>query len=85
MTWGIYTISIFNSDVLRFLAAFYVNGLGSGTVGSGTVATKSLQFFSEGKFTATNIYTSQITIVPNQQGDAVRFAIDNVAFTLEQN
>jgi hypothetical protein len=75
----------FDVAVLHFLAAFYVNGLGSGTVGSGTVATKSLQFFSEGKFMATNIYTSQITIVPNQQGDAVRFAIDNVAFTLEQN
>jgi hypothetical protein len=73
------------SDVtlFSFCATFFVDGLGSSTVGSGSITVDSLVLYSEGKFEATNIYTPQITIVPN--GPAFRFVIDNAKYVLERD
>jgi hypothetical protein len=67
-------------------AAFFVDGLGSSTVGSGKITVTSIaSYFAEGKFVATNIYTPQITIVPNNAVPAARFVLDNVEYVLERN
>jgi hypothetical protein len=66
--------------------AFFVDGLGSSTVGSGKITVTSIaSYFAEGKFVASNIYTPQITIVPNNAVPAGRFALDNVEYVLERN
>lgn len=66
--------------------AFFVDGLGSSTVGSGKITVTSIySFFAEGKFVATNIYTPQITIVPNNAVPAARFVLDNVEYVLERD
>ncbi|GAQ83846.1 hypothetical protein KFL_001640210 [Klebsormidium nitens] len=69
------------SNFGRHTEAFFVDGLGSSTVGSGSITVDSLVLYSEGRFEATNIYTPQITIVPH--GPAIRFVIDNVKYVLE--